>query len=210
MNIETGNITKTMNVSHNNATKDNTEDVHIAGSRALCVFINTVSMLWVCVFSWLTYVLFRKTDMRISPDKTETVKFRDLEKYKRAKTIMRVWSFINFAILWLNMLVLIYCHSGSRNCILYYESDSKMTNARAMLIICAVCTYSIQLFENISDRLSRRSSRHVMITTLHEDLLQLIYWQKPVIRWKATCYHNFGEGDTEETHNEVISCSTKI
>ena len=200
-----------MNVSHNNATKDNTEDVHIAGSHTLCVFINTVSMLWVGVFSWLTYMFFhyctRKTE-RISPDKTETVKFRDQEK--RAKTIMRVWSFINFAILWLNMLVLIYCHSGSRNCVLYYESDSEMTNARGMLIICAVCTYSIQLFENIKDRLSHRSSRHVMITTLHEDLLQLIYWQKPVIRWKATCYHNVGEGETEETHNEVISCSTKI
>ena len=204
-NMETGNITtKTMNLSHANITKENQEDLHIAGSHALCVFINTVSMLWLGVFSWLTFMIMKcyiYKRMKISPDK-----YRHLKK--SAKTFWRVWAFINFVILWLNMPVIIYCYTGSRNCVLYYEDETSMTNAAGMLILCAATTYVVQLFENIVfHRRKYKESNDVLITTLHDHLLQLIYWQKPVIKWTATCYHTIGKGDTVETHNEVILCS---
>lgn len=212
--METGNITtNTLNVSHANIIKDNQEDSHIAGSHALCVFINTVSMLWVCAFCWLTVMTmsFCIDKMRISLDETAD-KYRDVKK--SAKTFTRVWSFINFVILWLNIPVIIYCHIGSRNCFLY----SKTTGAGLMLFFCAVITYVIQLHETIFlHRWKDSQSGDVLITApvtmLHQHPLQLIYWEKPVFKWTAKCYHTIGEDDmvtTSTTHTEVISCSTKI
>ena len=206
-NMETGNITtNTMNVSHANITKDNKEDLHIASFHALCVFINTVSMLWLLLFFWLTFAVmyyFMYKRMEISPDK-----YKDLKK--SAQTIMHVWSFINFVILWLNMPVIIYCYTGSRICVLYYEDETSMIRGVGLFIACAAPTYMFQLIENIAyHRGKHKKSSHVLITALHEDLLQLIYWQKPVIKWTATCYHKLERNETVETHTEVISCSNK-
>ena len=99
---------------------DNAEVVHIAGSRALFTFIFTVGVLWTAV-SWM-FVLkivfycdieWLKTGSKCSP---ETIKYLNAEK--RVEQIMGMLTFINFAILWLNISVLIYCHCGSRNCVL--------------------------------------------------------------------------------------------
>ena len=208
--METGNITNTMNVSHNNVTNDNAGDVHIAGSRALLVY-TIVSTVWIGVFFWISFLVtdcyFNNKRKRISPNRTETIKYMNVKK--RAKTIARIWSFMNFVILWLNISLLIYCHSGSRNCVLCYGTESE-TYTRSTLIICAVFTYLIQLIMNNWHGESRKDP----IKTLHEHLLQLIYWQKPIIKWKATCFHIIGEDDSFEfvdTHTEVFSsCSTKI
>ena len=185
-----------MNVSHANNTKDNQEDLHIARFHAFGVFINTVSMLWLLLFFWLTFVImycFTYKRMEISPDK-----YKDLKK--SAKTIMRVWSLINFVILWLNMPVIIYCYTGSKNCALYYEDETSMTNAVHMFIACAATTYMFQLIENIAYHQGKhKKSSDVLITALHEDLLKLIYWQKPVIKWTATCYHKIERNETVET-----------
>ena len=189
-----------------------TQDSHIAGSHALFVFILTISLLWVIVLSFLTFCLttsiIRKKRRRIDPYKTETVKYRNLKK--RDKTFRRVWSFINFAILWLDLVVIIYCNSGSRNCVLHHLSIGLSIGGEGLLVFCAIITYLIQLYENELHRKKLKILKIRSRDTLQEDLLCLIHWEKPNIYWEATCSHSNGEDEIVVTHTEVISCSTKI
>ena len=183
----------------------NTEPLHIAGSNALCQFINVVSTLWVALFSWVTFwaisYCLSKSRKEICPRIADSSWYR-IEK-KRGKTLKCIWSSVNFAILWSNLASLIYCYSGSGNCILYYETSTQMTDAVGFFIFCAAITYLIQLYETKFHLQKQRKSSDVLLTALHDELKS-----KPVgITWKATCFHleYTDKGDRKEVkHTEVF------
>ena len=176
------------NISENITDVDIPEPVHIAGSHALCVFISFVTALWSFLLSWVTYsaywCFFRHRSRRdtISPYKVFSDVYRN--EIKLAKTLRCTWSSINFAILWSNLSSLIYCHSGSENCILYYKTDSEMTNVEYLFIMCVITTYLIQLVETIRHlREQTELSSAVLITALIQQELK----SKPVVEWTASC-----------------------
>ena len=182
-----------------------TEPLQIGGSHALCVFIIVISLLWAVLFSWVTFkaidFCFRESRKEICPRIADSSWYR-IEK-KRDKTRKCIWSSVNFAILWSNLASLIYCYGRAGNCILYYETNTQMTNAKAILILCAAITYLIQLYETRFHLQKQRKSSDVLLTALHDELKS-----KPVgITWKATCFHlkNVrGINEREVTHTEVF------
>ena len=187
-----------------------TDPAHIGGSHALCVFINVVSLLWVALFSWLTDWAINFCLSKSREEICPRIRIADRSWYriekKREKTRKCIWSSVNFAILWSNLASLIYCYSGAGNCILYYETNTQMQDAKVMLILCAAITYLIQLCETRFHLQKQRKSSDVLLTALHDELKS-----KPVgITWKATCFHLKSHGDgveREVTHTEVcIPC----
>ena len=177
-----------MNVSHNNATKDN------AGSDALFELLVPVNLLWFLVFSWIPCISNRyyldkkgKRISRCSPSDKLTEAIKYLNAKRRVKMFVRVWSFINFAILWFNISLFIYCLCD-RNCDI---------NNTIVSISFTLYPYLIQLGQSL---LNLPGS-----DCLQEELL-LIYRQNPVIAFTATCYHEPGDYEDPsrvEVHTEV-------
>ncbi len=186
-----------------NGSDNSNPSVQIAGSHALCVFINTVSMIWIILFQWtivfiinlFNYCVWRK----VGPERAKTKPYRRFLRIE--KLVTQVWSVINFIILWTNLSFIIYCYTPNHNCVLYHEDASGHTNAGAMLIVCAVCTYVAQLIEGIIHFCQHRRTTAALLTSLQEKMSHLISVEKPVVKWTATCSHQSGD-DTVVTHTE--------
>ncbi len=189
--------------SVNNGSDDSNPSVQIAGSHALCVFINVVSMVWVIVFSWMIIIILYLFDYclwrKVGPERVKTESYRRFLKTR--KIITQVWSVINFLILWSNLSFIIYCYTPHNSCVLYHKDDSSKTNAASMLIVCAICTYVAQFLEGMYHFYQHKRIPEALLTSLHEKISHLISTEKPVVRWTAMCFHNEGD-DRVVTHEE--------
>ncbi len=186
-----------------NGSDDTNPSVQIAGSHALCVFINTVSMIWISLFIWMTIIILWLLDYciwrKVGPERAKAKSYRRF--LLTEKWVIQVWSGINFTILWSNLSFIIYCYTPHHNCVLYYEDDTSMTNAGAMLIVATACTYVAQFVEAMLHFHQHRKTTESMLNSLQEKMSHLISAEKPVVKWTATCSHTSGN-DRVVTHKE--------
>ncbi len=170
---------------------DNFVSAQLAGSHALCVFINTVSMIWIVLFVWTIFIILWLLDYciwrKVGPEKAKTESYRQF--LRAQKSVIQVWSVINFVILWTNLSFIIYCYTQHDSCVLYHEDDNSITNAAAMLIVAAVCTYVAQLVEGGLHFRQHTRTTEVLLTSLQEKITHLIKEEKPIVKWTVTRSH---------------------
>ncbi len=170
---------------------DNFVSVQLAESHALCVFINTVSMIWIILFIWSIFIILWLLDYciwrKVGPEKAKTESYRHF--LRAQKSVIQVWSVINFIILWTNLSFIIYCYTRHDSCVLYHEDDNSITNAAAMLIVAAACTYVAQFIEGGLHFRQHNRTTDVLLTSLQEKITHLIKVEKPIVKWTVTRSH---------------------
>lgn len=171
-----------MSVSRTNAAS-NFEELQIAGSHALCVFITVIGIFWIAVWWWAFLIILGRFRSKLKGiDQAQMVKYR--EEKKKVKTLHNVWSFINFAILWLNISAIIYCYITPEDCVLKFLE----INSRSFFFWVGGWSYVLQLIKNV---FSIRQKKYISVvsTAFHDEIVRLICREKPVIKWLARCYH---------------------
>ena len=118
-----------------------TEEIHIAGSTALGRFVINMNFIWIMFLSWaypiLVNMLANKRLQRIHPSH----KLQRMNVKRKRNAFLNMWNYFNIVVLWLDILVIAYCHARSGNCVLIYESETSHTDGLAMLIVNIVIYY---------------------------------------------------------------------
>ncbi|XP_068719002.1 uncharacterized protein [Montipora capricornis] len=170
------------NSSSNNITNSVEGSIHIAGSHALAVFINVISIVWICCFFQISIVLFRLNCC-----------------LSKNKTLAGLLSGVNFMILWMDAVVLIYCYSGFGNCVLF-PADG---NGMVVLFVATPFSYVVQFVVDCVIPLNRVEDRRNVVTTdFVNELEHLIYKERPVVKWTAEYYNSSDDNEPEYSEED--------
>ena len=185
-----------------------TEEIHIAGSTALGAFVVDINFIWLCLLSWaylvLVNILAHKRLQRIHPSRT----LQRMNVKRKRNAFLNMWNYFNIVVLWLDILVIAYCHARSGNCVLIYESETSHTDGLAMLIVNIVICYVAQIYIfNWLYKDKYMNFTNFLSTTFHDEVSRLIYRDVAIVKWMAKCGHwnyNGRSSHFVSTHTEVF------
>lgn len=185
-----------------------TEEIHIAGSTALGRFVINMNFIWIMFLSWaypiLVNMLANKRLQRIHPSH----KLQRMNVKRKRNAFLNMWNYFNIVVLWLDILVIAYCHARSGNCVLIYESETSHTDGLAMLIVNIVICYVAQIYIfNWLYKDKYMNFTNFLSTTFHDEVSRLIYRDVATVKWMAKCGHWNYHGRSSRfvsTHTEVF------